>query len=940
MKVTSTAEHPYAHFVHRVQKPARYLGGEFGAAKKDWDAVRARVCLAFPDVYDIGMSHLGFKILYKILNDDPRTLAERCYCPWVDMQAELRARKLPLVSLEHAKKLSEFDVVGFSLQFELTYTNILTMLDLGGVALRAADRDEDAPLVIAGGPTATHPEPLSAFIDAFVIGDGEERATEIALAWVDLRDKKIPRAERLRELAKIRGVYVPSLYSTHIDESTGFTVVSEPVDGSLAFPISRALVDDLNKFPFPDDGPIGGPEAIFDRMSIEIARGCTEGCRFCQAGMIYRPVRERDADQIVETVLSAVRKSGQDEVSLTSLSTADYSCIAPLIQKVTEKLAPNRVSLGVSSLRAYGLAEEVLDDMQKVRASGVTFAPEAGTQRMRDVVNKNVTEEQLMTTAERVFSRGWSSMKLYFMIGLPTEQEEDVREIPRVGGRARWVGRNIKKEKGLGPPSVTVSVSTHVPKPHTPFQWCAMDGEAEVKKKQGWLRDESRRAKVDLRMHDSKGSWLEGVFARGDRSLANVLERAYKAGARFDSWDEHLDIDIWNKAFEAEKIDISRYLGTIPVTARLPWDHIDVGLEEGFLAREYRKAVASRLSPPCGKAAGEFVHHTNLDDAETDSRKLVCYDCGVACDLSAMRRERLVQLGKLGARSKRVPDAADAPTYVKPAARYKKGVAPLPATPGFKYRFAFTKVGPSTFLSHLDLIRALPRAFRRNGLKLVYSNGFHPKPDLTFGPALSLGVMSLDEFVDVKIAHEIEPNSLLDVLTESAPDGIEFTAGRRLQNGEGSIARAIDTARYAIVFSRAALVAEGGDAWLCEQSKKLLAETEHMVFRSVEGVGKKVDVRAFLRSLAVNDEAGHVALKRAGLVGDLAVVMADVAVLGNGSAKISEVAEAIAPGLAYRAVRVALGMLREDGSLSSPLEDQTSASTRNIVEPIRISSPT
>jgi radical SAM-linked protein len=308
--------------------------------------------------------------------------------------------------------------------------------------------------------------------------------------------------------------------------------------------------------------------------------------------------------------------------------------------------------------------------------------------------------------------------------------------------------------------------------------------------------------------------------------------------------------------------------------------------------------------------------------------------------LSAMRRERLVQLGKLGARSKRVVDASETPAFVKPLPRFKKGAAPLPAAPGFKYRFAFTKVGPSTFLSHLDLIRALPRAFRRNDLKLCYSNGFHPKPDLTFGPALSLGVMSLDEYVDVKIAHEIEPNSLLDLLTESAPDGIEFTAGRRLQNGEGSIARAIDTARYAIVFSRAELADKGGDAWLGEHVKNFLAKTEHVIHRDIEGVGKKVDVRAFVRSLDVNGEAGRVALARAGLVGDLAVVMADVAVLGNGSTKVSEIAEAIASGVNYRAVRVALGMLQADGSLSSPLEDQTSASTRSIVEPILISSPT
>jgi radical SAM family uncharacterized protein len=481
MTTVPFSKHPYASFVHKVLKPARYVGGEYGAAKKDWNAVSARVCLAFPDIYDIGMSHLGFKILYKIFNDDPRTLAERCFCPWVDMQRELRERKLPLLSLESAKSLREFDVVGFSLQFELTYTNILAMLDLGEVPLRSSARGEDDPLVIAGGPTATHPEPLADFLDALVIGDGEVRAKEIALLWVDLKAKGVPRIDRLRALAKLDGVYVPRLYTTCFDPQTGFQIVADPkadpkADPAPPFPVERTLIEDLNAFPFPDDGPVGGPEAIFDRMSIEIARGCTEGCRFCQAGMIYRPVRERDPDAIVNTIVSAIKKSGYDEASVTSLSTADYSCIAPLVEKVTKKLTAERVSLGISSLRAYGLSGEVLDDLAGVRASGLTFAPEAGSQRMRDVVNKNVTEAQLMETAERVFSRSWTTMKLYFMIGLPTEQEEDVREIVRVGRRAWDVGKAVKKERyGGGAPKVTVSVSTHVPKPHTPFQWCAMD---------------------------------------------------------------------------------------------------------------------------------------------------------------------------------------------------------------------------------------------------------------------------------------------------------------------------------------------------------------------------------------------------------------------------------------------------------------------------------
>src|SRR5580692_10974196 len=511
MSMAAPTEHPYASFAHLVQKPARYLGGELNARHKDWDAVEARVCLAFPDVYDIGMSHLGFKILYRILNDDPRTLAERAYAPWIDMEAELRARGLPLVTCESARPLRDFDVVGFSLQFELTYTNVLTMLDLGGIPLRAADRKEDDPLVIAGGPTATHPEPLAPFLDAIVIGDGEERTTDLSLLWTRLRKEGVPRDARLRALARLGGVYVPSLYTTKVDPDTGIMVVDRPLAPEARVPVVRALVDDLNRFPFPDDGPVGGPEAIFDRMSIEIARGCTEGCRFCQAGMIYRPVRERDPQQIVDTIVSAIKKSGYDEASLTSLSTADYSCIAPLIKKVTDKLAPQKVSLGVSSLRAYGLEENVLDDIQRVRATGVTFAPEAGSQRMRDVVNKNVTEEQLMETAERVFSRGWSSMKLYFMIGLPTEEESDVREIVRVGARARQVGKTMKKalmSRGLpgggGAPKVTVSVSTHVPKPHTPFQWCRVDTPEELRTKQAWLLEEKRASGgVDLKMHDS-----------------------------------------------------------------------------------------------------------------------------------------------------------------------------------------------------------------------------------------------------------------------------------------------------------------------------------------------------------------------------------------------------------------------------------------------------
>src|SRR6188768_876154 len=513
------------------------------------------------------MSHLGFRMLYKILNDHPRTLAERAYAPWIDMQRELYAHGKLLLSLESARPLCDFDVVGFSLQYELTYTNILKMLELSGIPLRSANRSDDDPLIVAGGPVATHMEPMAIFLDAVLIGDGEEATTEIALSWVDSKKRGLSRAERLIELAKIPGVDVPSLYDVAVDPETSFEVVTGAKVKGVPFPIERRLLADISKFPFPDDGPVGGPEAIFDRMSIEVARGCTEGCRFCQAGMIYRPVRERDPVEVIETVGRALEKSGQDEVSLTALSTADVSSISPLIKKLAAKTAPDRVSLGVASLRAYGLAEDLLDELGRVRASGLTFAPEAGTQRMRDVINKNVTEEQLLETAERSFSRGFDKMKLYFIVGLPTEEDEDVLGIVAVGKNALGVGKRLGRHV-----KVTVSVSTHVPKPHTPFQWCAMDPLSEIERKQQLLKDTVRTVRgLGLKLHDAPTSVLEGILARGDRRLGAVIERAFLGGARFDSWDDHLKLDVWQEALEHFGIDKNVFLGTIAVGARVPW---------------------------------------------------------------------------------------------------------------------------------------------------------------------------------------------------------------------------------------------------------------------------------------------------------------------------------------------------------------------------------
>ena len=938
-------DHPYAPFLHEVRTPAQYIGGEHGEKRKDWGAAAARMCLAFPDLYEIGMSHLGYKILYGILNRHPKLLAERSYAVWEDMEQKLREHGEPLRSLESARPLSDFDVVGFSLQYELTYTNILQMLDLGGIPRWSEERGDDDPLVIAGGPVATHAEPLGPFVDAFLIGDGEQKLPELLLTWATLRDAGMPRRERLVEIAKLGGWMVPSLYERGLDEDTGFIVVKGPKaeHPEAPYPVERAIVRDLSAFPFPADGPVAATETIFDRVSVEIARGCTEGCRFCQAGMIYRPVRERDPKAILRTLTEAVRDGGYDEASLTSLSTADYSAIQPLVSEVMKELDGERVNVSVSSLRAYGLSEAVLDDMKTQRAGGLTFAPEAGTQRMRDVINKNVTEEQLLETAERVFSRGWTKMKLYFMIGLPTEEDEDVRGIVRTGAKALEVGRSVRKRKDA---RVTVSVSTHVPKPHTPFQWCAMDVYDDILRKQAILEAEAKRTGVKLRMHDSSGSWLEGVFARGDVRLAKVLSRAYDAGARFDSWDEQMRLDVWREAFEAEGVDVTPFLGTIPVGARLPWDHVDVGLEEGFLEKEYRKALKNRLSPPCGKVAGTFVQHTNLEDARADARRLVCYDCGVACDMQKMRGDRIDFLEMLGAEKPRLPVVRDEAARQKDMVR--QPLKQIDQGPPLRVRIGFAKVGRIAYSSHLDLVRLFPRWFRRARLPLFYSQGYHPKPQMTFSPALGLGLASLGEVVDLKLRRDAMDEEALvrleGTLKEMAFEGIEVFEVAVLGDWDKGLNKLIDEAVWVAGLPAASLGELGLDAAgvAARVRERLEGAASLEVVREHKGKTRHIDVREHLveadgaLEVEVGSEAEREALRRAGLLGDL-VPIRFATKLGHGvSAKPTEVVEALlgAPvharllreGLYARRDGVRRGLFELE-ALRAPRRERTLAST-------------
>lgn len=795
-----------------VNKPGRYLGHEYNSIVKIWEETTMHCALIFPDLYEIGMSHQGLQILYHILNNEENVLAERCYCPARDMEELLRSRNLPLCSLENNRPLKDFDLIGITLPYELCYTNILTILDLAMIPLRASERSEEMPIILGGGSCSLNPEPVADFFDAILLGDGEEAILEIANSVQKSRKENLPRATILEKLATIPGVYIPSHFKPVYNEDG--TIQEIQVISPASCTITRRVLSDLSQFDHLLHPLVPNSKIVHDRLGIEVARGCTRGCRFCQAGITYRPVRERTPEQIFTLAQQGISNSGFNELALLSLSTGDYSCLSSALPQLMNQFADEAISVSMPSMRVGTLTQNLMDQIKRVRKTGFTLAPEAGSERLRRVINKGITEEDLLTTSRDAFELGWKVMKLYFMIGLPTETEEDIDAIAELVKKTKQIGN----QAGGGRQQINVSIGTFVPKPHTPFQWDAQIPTDASREKISRLKKILPRKGINLKWHDPEQSLLEGVFSRGDRRLANLLETVWTKGARLDGWSDYFDLSKWQEAAAECSLVLDNFLRKRNLDEILPWQHLNSGVDLSFLKQELDKAHQEIYTPDC--------------------RYHACQKCGL-CDFKTIKPI--------------VIDRKQEKEDENLISREKPPQSPLQGTlqgQHFYYTVTYSRLGDICYLGHLEIIQIVFRILRRAQIKTNFSQGFNPSPKVSFGPALPVGTQSMTEYFIMDLPAPLESlEETMARMNRQMPPGLEVL---EINLSNGKVPQEV-VSSYRITLHPGL---SANDLTLI----KAFLTTEHFTLnRTRKGKIKEIDFRPMIPEISVLDD-GTIAL--------------------------------------------------------------------------------
>ena len=798
-----------------VDKPARYLGNELNVIYKPVSKIDLRFAIAFPEVYEIAMSSQAINILYHQLNKHESVWAERVFAPWTDAEAKLRQNKIPLFSLESFSPLKDFDIIGFTLQYELTYTNILNMLDLAGIPLFSKDRKENDPIILGGGPCSCNPEPLAQFFDVFYIGDAESGISDLCQILIESKKTDKSRQQTLERLSKLRGIYIPSFYRDEYDEKGVYGGLT-PLQAQFPRTIQTQIVSELKKDSYPQKPLVPLIEVTHDRLAVEVMRGCTEGCRYCNAGMIYRPIRERNEDDIVRYTTEVLEQTGYEEISFLSLSISDYSNLNSLLRKERKALAGEKINFSFPSMRLDSFSEDIAEFARTIRKSGFTFAPEAGSDRLRKVINKNITDDDLLKATKIAVENGWKTLKFYFMIGLPTETKEDVEEI------ANLIERVILETRKLGEIRLNVSVSPHSPKSHTPFQWEKQDTKEEFLDKIYLLKDKLHKFKqVKLSWRDPEVSQIECILGRGDRRLAGAIHLAWKKGARFDGWNEHFKYQEWEDAFIESGLDINAYIKEIPINKKLPWDHIDKGITKKFLKKEREKAYREVQTVDCkdGSCFGCGIQRKNgfreLTECYIESEDLSKKIFDKKEDTFAVEKDSIISA---------TPDHQQSTSH--------------------HYRIQFSKNGYSKYLGHLDIVRAFERAFRRAKIEVAHSQGFNPRPKLAFSPPLRLGYTSEAEFVDIHV-YEKSAAIIKEKLNNALPEGIKILNIIPVQNSIPSLMSSIQATEYQIDVTKHRI----SNAMIDQFLKK----SEIPVDRRVKGKLKTIDIRPYIERIDQHD---------------------------------------------------------------------------------------